>query len=857
MLRLALANLRLYAPRFAATALAVVVGVGFLASGLLLTTAMKDALDGNVAEQYARVDLVVQPAASLQGLDVAAVPTEQLERTRATPGVAAAAGELVRSARLLDAQGDTVTARSQGRAWIEDPGLNPLRLVEGSAPVGTDQVALDRDSARSAGLRVGDTARLATPAGEVRARVTGITAFGDQDALDDGGTISFSPEGAITVLNSGLPGWDHLLVRTSGDAAEVRRALSSDLPPTLEVLTGDEFRRLQQEQSSGLVDLLRPALNGFAYLALFVAGFVIFNTFTVVVSQRLRELALVRAVGGTPGQVRRSLLAEGLVVGVVASAVGIAAGALLAVGIKALLGLFDLRIPGSGVALTGGTVVWCLLAGTIVTVVSVAVPAFRAGRTRPVEAMRESAVDRSGTSAVRAWIGGISLVLGVLLLVAFRAELLGWPALAAGTLLLFAGLLVGGPLLARLLGRLVGRPMRALGVTGRLASDNAVRNPRRTATTANALVIGLFLVTLVTASGEALKTWTVRQLDRLSSSDFIVAANGVPIGDRLVQDIRDTRGVAAAAPVRTATVLDRQGRLVVLSGADPAVLQRTTGLKATSGSLERIATAGEAGTVDLASFGGGGGGGSGGGGDAGPGSDRQIAPSPDGVGSSFEVVDAAGAPTTVTVGATLEAKIDTLFLGTLVSDARFRELAGDRPVNQVFVRTEPGAADQVGARLDRLVRDYAGVEVQPGNFLGQIVGQVFDFLIGAVNALLGISVLIALIGIVNTLTLSLYERRSELGMLRALGMQRRQVSRMVRLEAVLIGVLGTVVGMGAGLLLSWVVIGSIGSGEVDLNLNWARLGLIAVVGLLVGVIASLLPARRATRLAVLDAISTT
>ncbi len=855
MLRLALANLRLYAPRFAATALAVVVGVAFLASGLLLTTAMKDALDGNVAEQYAGVDLVVQPAASLQGLDVAAVPTEELARTRATPGVAAAAGELVRSATLLDAQGDTVTPRSQGRAWIDDRVLNPLRLVEGTAPEGTDQVALDRAGARAAGLQVGDTARLATPAGEVRARVVGLTAFGDQDALDDGGTISFSPDGAVAVLNSGLPGWDHLLVRTDGDPDAVRRTLSTELPRSLEVLTGEEFRRLQQEQSSGLVELLRPALNGFAYLALFVAGFVIFNTFTVVVSQRLRELALVRAVGGTPGQVRRSLLAEGLVVGVVSSAVGIAAGALLAVGIKALLGLFDLRIPGSGVALTAGTVVWCLLAGTVVTVVSVAVPAFRAGRTRPVEAMRDSAVDRSGTSAARAWIGGAALVLGVAFLLSFRAELVGWPALAAGTLLLFAGLLVGGPLLARLLGRLLGRPMRALGVTGRLASDNAVRNPRRTATTANALVIGLFLVTLVTASGEALKTWTVRQLDRLSSSDFIVAADSVPIGERLVQDIRDTRGVAAAAPVRTATVLDSTGRLVVLSGGDPAVLERTTGLRATSGSLERIA-AGEAGTVDLASFAGGGGGG-GGGGDAGPGTDRSIAPSPTGVGSAFEVLDPSGTPTTVVVGATLEAKVDTLFLGTLVSDARFRELAGDRPVNQVFVRTEPGQADRVGARLDRLVRSYAGVEVQPGNFLGQIVGQVFDFLIGAVNALLGISVLIALIGIVNTLTLSLYERRSELGMLRALGMQRRQVARMVHLEAVLIGLLGTVVGVGAGLLLSWVVIGSIGSGAVDLNPNWARLGLITLAGLLVGVVASLVPARRATRLAVLDAISTT
>jgi putative ABC transport system permease protein len=210
----------------------------------------------------------------------------------------------------------------------------------------------------------------------------------------------------------------------------------------------------------------------------------------------------------------------------------------------------------------------------------------------------------------------------------------------------------------------------------------------------------------------------------------------------------------------------------------------------------------------------------------------------------------------VPVVATLEAKIDSLFLGTLVSSSTLTELAGPQPISQVFVRTEPGQADAVGRRLDRVVQDYAGAKVQAGNFLGEIVGQVFDFLIGTVNALLGMSVIIALVGIVNTLTLSIFERRRELGMVRALGMTQQQVRRMVRGEAVLIGVLGTIIGLGAGLFLGWVMIGSL-QADIPLSVNWLRLGLIAAAGVLVGVLASILPGRRAVRLDMLDAMRST
>lgn len=852
MLRLALRNLVAYAPRFIATALAVIIGIGFLSAGLMLTGAMKNALAGSVDAQYANVDLAVTSSSGVEGLGLGVSPAE-LETIRNTPGVAAAAGELSQGVRVLDTQGDARTSRTQGRAWIGDEQLSQVRVDEGRAPESDREVAVDAGTASDLDVKVGDTLALATPSGRVEREIVGITSFGDRDAVDDGGTISFGVDDALDVLGAGGSGYSEVLVRTTGDVGDVQDALRTALPASLDVVTGADLRASKQALTVGIVDLLRPVLNGFAWVALFVAGFVIFNTFSVVVTQRTRELALVRAVGGTPGQVRRSMLLEGVAVGLIASLIGIAVGALLSIGVTRLLAVFGVKLPGAGVSITPLLVVGCTLAGTIVTAISVMVPAFRAGRTRPVEAMREVAVDRSGTSTVRAVIGGAALVFGLASLFAVRVGALPVWALAPGALLLFVGVLVGGPLLARAFARVLTPVLQRFGLASRLAADNSVRNPRRTATTANALVIGLFLVTVVTTSGEAFKSWAVGELDKLSASDFIVGSSGAPISPELLGDIDGTPGVRQSAPVRTAAVSSTGGLASVLSGADVLRLQQTTGLEVEQGSLEDVAAGRGAAVIDVGGLIGSGSSTSGstGGGGAGPGTTGSAGPT---VGSTIEITSPDGASRSIPVAATLTARLDSLSLGVLVDSATFTELAGDQPVNQVFIRTEPGAAEQVGLELDDLTRDYTGIEVVPGNFLGQVVGQILDFLIGAVNALLGISVLIALVGIVNTMTLSVFERRAELGMVRALGMTRQQVARMIRVEATLIGLLGTIIGVGCGLLIGWVIVGTISNGSVPLALNWARLGLIIAVGLLAGVLAAIFPARRAVRVDMLEAM---
>jgi putative ABC transport system permease protein len=509
---------------------------------------------------------------------------------------------------------------------------------------------------------------------------------------------------------------------------------------------------------------------------------------------------------------------------------GIVGGLLLTVGVQAALDRFDLGLPQGSIRLTLGTAAVCMLVGTIVTVLSVIVPAFRAGRTKPVEAMRSSAVDSSGTSTVRAVLGAAFLGLALVLLALNQFVGAQRYFLAPGGLLLFLSLFVAGPLLARGFALAVTPVLSRIGLTGRLAADNSVRNPRRTATTANALVIGLFLVTLVTVSGEAMKTYVVGEVNALASSDFVLFAER-SLDPQLVDDVRGIDGVAGVAPLRFAEV---GGVGVITTTDDPERLGDVAGMSLKEGSLDPVVNGDGVAVPDVGELVGGGG--------------LQV-------GDEVTVIDKAGEMRSLPVTALLDdGGVNGLLVGYLVGEDTFVELAGEQPISFAFIRAEPGRAEEVGRRIEATYEGYAGVELRAGNFLGDIVGDVFDFLIGAVNALLGMSVVVALVGIVNTMNLAIFERRRELGMVRALGMTRQQVGRMIRLEAVLIGLLGTLIGMGAGILLSWVVVSSIDGIEIGLSLNWARVGLIFAVGVLVGVVASLLPARRATRLDMLDAM---
>ncbi len=389
MWKLTFRNLRANLTRLISTAVAVITGTAFVACGLVLTGAIAGAVEGNVAQQYAGVDAAVTPAAPTndQGpTDLQGVDASLLGPLRDLPQVAAAAGELVAPARILDDNGDAFRSQMLGRAWIVDDALNPFTVVDGRAPQGDGEIAVDRQTSAEHNVDIGKSYVLATPSGPIKAKVVGVTEFGRAASVDGGGTVFFAPDVAIDILGAGSDKFGQILMRTDGSTAELVTAAKAVIPPNDTVLDGPAFMKRATADTQAFVDFLRPVLLGFAFLALFVAGFVIYNTFSVVVTQRSRELALVRSIGGTPAQVRRSLLGEGLLLGFGASVVGMALGVALSWLLGWILEQLDVGLPSAGFSLSPWTAVITLVAGTLITVISVTIPAFRGvgpGPSRP------------------------------------------------------------------------------------------------------------------------------------------------------------------------------------------------------------------------------------------------------------------------------------------------------------------------------------------------------------------------------------------------------------------------------------------------------------------------------------------
>jgi putative ABC transport system permease protein len=834
---LAIANFRANLSRLVATVVAIIAGVAFLSAGLMFTDALRSSLGGAIAEQYAHVDAAVQGPSDSEGPPVG-VPAALVGQIEGVDGVATAAGELVATTGIFE-DGRSKPDEITGRSWITEQRLNPTDIVSGRAPRSAGEVTIDRRTADDQGVEVGDRVKLSTTLGPKRFEVVGTTSFGDDDAQDGNGTVTFSAGQSFDALNSGVEEYTRILVEaadgTSGSELVGNLRAEFRGNANIDVRTRQEFLDDAAGAAAIFAKILRPILIGFSLLALFVCGFVIANTFAVVVAQRTRELALLRAIGATPRQVKRSLRVEAASVGLLSSIVGLIVGAALAAGATAVLAAFDIRLPGAGVKLTPFTVIAGLLAGTVVTVVSVSGASRRAAKIAPVEAMRSGIIDRKvGVTGVVNRLVGLAIGLALLIWGSLGGP--GW-ILGVGAFVFTISVLRCGGVLARLAARIARPVARRVGVEGRLATDNIDRSAKRAATTANALVIGVLLITLVTTAGGTLKRSLLDEVDSLSTADItVISVNGLPAD--LVSRMRDVKGVDALAEVRLAPVV-LDGQQIRLSTSDPKTLLRATGLDTLAGSV------GELGDDGITAIG------------AKPGKPNQCSdggPEPR-IGDRQQVTLVDGTTETFVVRAILECKLDfsTFVVGHLVSPQTFQRIAGDVPASQAFVRVEGRSADKVTDDLERITDTYPAIRVVEGNFIGQILESVFDFLIAGVNGLLGMSVFIAIIGIVNTMTLSVLERRREIGLLRAVGMFPSEARRMVRYESVIIGLLGTVVGMISGVALAFLLINA--ADDVgDFSFEWPRLLIILVLGVLVGIVASWLPGRRVSRLNVLEAL---
>ncbi|MHC0429621.1 ABC transporter permease [Streptomyces sp. O3] len=849
MLRTALRNVLAHKARLVMTALAVLLGVAFVAGTLVFGSTVGEALKNQSAKNLKDVAVSVQeeyaPGADDSDESKTALDGALADRIAQVPGVASVRPMVNGTATIAKKGGGPVNGEStwQNLAANYVPGKDGrdprYPLKDGRGPAAEGEIVLDARTADRAGYRVGDTVRFATVGPTLTKKLVG-TVTTDDPAVTAGGTLALldtataqklflSPGYFDEIVVSAKPGTDQrALTAEVGDVlpAEGVKAVSG------EELADEQARMIAQDSSA-----LTKTLLVFAGIALFVGVFLIANTFTMLIAQRSREIALMRAVGASRRQVVRSVLIEAGLLGLAASAAGFALGLAIAAGMRPLLNASGAGLPDGPLVVGADAVFASLAVGVLVTVLAAWLPSRKAAKIAPVEAL--STVDATPAPramVVRNVIGALITALGVtvMLYVSTLDDSDGLAPAMLGSALTLTGMIVLAPLLSRPLVSLAGRATgRLFGVSGKLARRNALRNPRRTAATASALMIGLALITALTVAGNSARAGIEKMATEGLRADYKVAQTNYQLPDASTAELAKVPGVAAAAPVRTVGFSAAGGGHHTITGTDPAAFAETVDLKFLSGSLDavgdgRIAvsrqTAEEQGwstgdEVELEFYG-----------DEDKKQTFRIA-------GVYEGSDYAGEA----LGATDDVKPHA-FNDTLDS---------------VLVKADDGAAAGLAGKLRDALGDSPLLTVQDHDQLERESAGMIDTILYLMYGLLGMAVVIAVLGVVNTLAMSVFERTREIGMLRAVGLDRAGVKQMVRLESVVISLFGAVLGIGVGVFLAWASGSLTGSGfaEYEMAVPWGRLGLFLLIALVVGVLAAIWPARRAARLNVLGAIS--
>jgi putative ABC transport system permease protein len=846
MLRTALKTIAARKLRLLATSVAVLLGVAFMAGTFVLTDTIGRSFDQLFDEIYSHTDTVVQGEEAFSsdfGAQRPLIPADLVATIEGVEGVEDVVPEVSGGAQIVGSDGDVVgggAAGSFGQSWVpDDSGVDPFRLADGERPEGDGEVAVDRYTADTGQLAVGDTATVLTPSGSQEMTVSGIVTYGDADTVAGSSVLLFDLPTATALM--GEEGRLNAIYATAVDGVDeetLTARIAEVVPDGVEAITGQAAADDTKGDIRTALGFLNAFLLTFGLIALFVGSFIIYNTFSILVAQRGRENALLRAIGASRRQVLLAVLLESVAVGLVASLLGLLAGIGVAAGLKSLLAAIGLDLPGGGIAVEPRTVVVALIAGLGVSVLSAIVPARRAARIPPIAALRDVAVDESGRSRVRMVLGG---AIGALGLLAVAGGLAGEGADGAGLVglgatLVFVAVVVLGPILARPIVGLLGRPIaRLTGMTGSLARQNALRNPKRTASTASALMIGVSLVGGISIIASSAQASLDEVIDRSFDGDFVVSAGGFEgtggVSPQLAEDLRQLPELDAVTGLAYGAA-EIDGTTEFLVAADATALDQVVDLGVTDGSLADL----DEGTVAM---------------DAGRAADEGIA-----VGDTVEALFATG-PVELRVAALYDD--GDVVGGWLVATETFAaHVDGPLVDTQILATVADGttlaAAD---AAIERAAEAYPQVTIQDRQEYKDAQGATIDGLLNMIYALLALAVVIALIGIANTLALSILERTRELGLLRAVGMTRQQLRAMVRWEAVLISVLGALLGLGVALLFGWSLVTAMEDEGLEvLRVPGVRLGVIVVLAGLAGVGASLLPARRASRLDVLRAVST-
>jgi putative ABC transport system permease protein len=825
--------------RLMLTALAIILGVTFISGTFVLTDTLHNTFTTLFSNIYSKIDFQARGVAQFGSNTPNAVrnpiPESVLTTIRGVPGVAAADGTVSGYAQFVAHNGKAITtggAPTLGVNYNNDPRLSVLHIIAGGPPTTPNDVLMDAGTAQKYDFAVGQQVRILF-AGPTRTfTITGIAQFGTANNLAGATLAAFTLPTAQNVLDSqGLLNAVNVVAQPGADKATVQRDIAKVLPAGVEVVTGQTVVNESTSSVDQALSFFNTALLIFAFISLFVGAFTIYNTFSIIVGQRTRELALLRVVGASRRQVFRSVLAEAAIVGFVSSIVGIGVGVLAALGLKALISGFGVTLPSGSLVFAPRTVIVGLIVGTGVTLVSAIGPARNAVRIPPVAALSDRQAEGGGSlRRLVSWGAGLTVV-GVAML-ATGLTLPQIVLVGIGAICIFVGVAMLTPAIARPVSGVLGRPLaRILGEPGKLGRENSMRNPRRTAQTAAALMVGLALVSAMAVFGASLSKSATASVDQAISADLILSSTGNgQSGFSTLVPATATRvpGVTAETTVYGGQ-FEVQGGLQSLTAVGTQNLAGTVILRMTSGSPAALAS-GEL-LIDSITA-----------------SNKHLA-----VGDPVPVRFAETGPTTLRVGGIFQA--NALIGSYLVSNAVFLAHFRSPTVDAVLLKTDGSAG--VESAVQHALAGYPNVQVQTRAQFQQSQVSSVNQLLGLVYALLALAVIIALIGIVNTLMLSVLERTREIGLLRAVGMRRRQVRSMIRSEAVILAILGALIGIVVGTLMGLALVSALRSqGFNETSVPVSQLIIFVVLAALLGLLAASWPARRAAKLDVLAAIST-
>ena len=847
MFKTTLRGLMAHKLRLLTSAIAIVIGVAFISGTLVLTSTITTTFNDLFANVYAGTESVARSSSVVDGGDSgdqrANIDAGLLSVVRGAPDVATAEGTIQSYAQFVDHDGKAIGNPNQGAPTLAvnytgDPKLDPFQIGQGSAPQGADQVVMDTATAKTYHFAVGDPVEVVSATGSHQMTIVGLSRFGSADGplgatvamFDTATTQQLTAMGATFtgIAATAQPGVSQEQLTTS---------IQSVLPAGNEAVTG---ATVVKEAETGVQDGLSffsTFMLVFAVIAVFVGAFVIYNTFSIIVAQRAKEMALLRAIGATRRQVLSSVLGEAAAIGFVFSAVGIVAGVGLALGLKALLGAVGFGVPANGIVVPASAVIAGFVTGLGVTMLVAFAPARRASKVPPVAAMRDVALDSSANSKVRVGAGLVVLAGGLGLLFLGLSGHAGNALLAVGggAAITFLGVSVLGPIIAGPAARLIGAPAsRFKGVTGHLARENAMRNPKRTSSTAAALMVGVGLVAFFTIFFASATASLNHTIDQEFHGDFLVTSGqqgqgkaGLP--HAVAEQLSGVHGVEAVLAVQVgAAEINGSGDMV--AGIETGPIDRIADIAVSDGSVTDLGVDSIAVSRNYAD-------------------DHHLS-----VGSTVPATFTDTGATELTVGAIYDKSdmVGSYFLSREAFQSHF-----DQPNDtQLFVSADKSELASVRTAIDEATSAFPTADVQDvSQFKAQQAKQI-NTILTLVYVLLALAIVIAVLGIINTLALSIFERTRELGLMRAVGMSRSQVRSSVRWESVIIALLGTALGLVIGLFFGWAAVQALSSEGINtLAVPGGTLLVVVLLAIVAGAGAAVLPARRASRLDILAAIS--